>query len=207
VYNRDTRQWGYVDHYTVLRHESSSYELVPFVKPVVVDTTDAEMLAEASHTRGPFIVEDGRLLVFVVFDVHHNFLFKFDVAPVFESSVPSALGVGRAPSPADHLWFAIHRYYYEVGMGHIKSPRVLALIAGMVNDPAIDWDRVVSNAIKQNATAPCWYWLTLFRSLGASGIPREAVDQLRAHHAASDRNWGWQIARLFELDESVPDIS
>ncbi len=204
VYQPGTRSWVHIDHFKAARHEASAYELVPFIKAFPIDGCDAEMLEEMKRYPNWFCIHDDCVLAFVRFDVHHNILFKLDVAPFVQRSIDSALGIGRALSPADHLWFAIHRYYYEVGIGALTSPRVLALIAPMTNDPAVDWDVLVHNANALNASAPCFYWLTFFSQLGATAIPERVLDQLRATLGRSERNWGWQIGRLFDLEEPFP---
>lgn len=205
VYNRETRGWIRIDHVKAARHEATAYELVPLTAAVPIDRNDHEMLEEAKQFKSLFCVHDDAALVFVSFDIHHNILFKFDVAPLRKRAVPSGLGAGLALSPADHLWFAIHRYYYEVAIGGIVSPRVLALIAPMVGDAAVDWDLVVANAIAQRATAPCFYWLTFFQKLSPRAVPDRALHQLRAHHHSSERNWGWQFERLLEIDVQFPN--
>lgn len=205
-YQVSTRTWIDHDPHSMIQHETTAYELMPFVKAVPVAGLDDAALAEARHFPNLFCVHDDVVLVFACFDVHHNILFKLDVAPFFERSVPSRIGVGRALSPADHLWFSIHRYYYEVATGDVYGPRVLASIAPMVCDPEIDWDLVVRDAIAQRATSPCLYWLSFFRKLGAAAVPDRVLAALRSQRGKCQRDWGWQLARLFELDEQFPDL-
>ena len=119
--------------------------------------------------------------------------------------VAGAVGAGRALCPADHLWFLIRRYYFEVAAGAEPKLRVLALIAALVGDPGVDWDLVVHNAIEYDSAAPCLYWLTLFHRLGAPAVSERVLAALRAGFWDSERNWGWQLGRLFGIEEAFPD--
>lgn len=202
-YQRETRTWVPVEHLQQLRHETAGYELWPFRRAFAVTELDDAVVDEARRNAN-FCVEDDVVLAFVKFDVHHNVLFDFDVLPLFERSIPGGLGVGRALCPADHLWFSIVRYYFEVATGRKRALRGLAWIAPMVRDPDVDWSLLVRTAIDHRATAPCWYWLTLFRQLGARTIPDTVLHELAAHHGDSHRNWGWQFERLLELEPEFP---
>jgi hypothetical protein len=187
------------------RRQAMGYELMPFSKCVPIESLDEGVLARAGRGRNPIRIHDGAVLAIVYFDIHHNILFDFDVAPLLARTVASALGTGRTLCPADHLWFLIHRHYFEVAVGWETMIRVLAPIAAIANDPAVEWTLVIRNAVDQNAAAPCLYWLTFFRRLGAPRVPDGVLEELRSHLRTSDRRWGWQLERLFDLDEPFPD--
>lgn len=204
TYPSAAQGWTDVDPVEAFRFAAAGYELMPFVRRVAVEGVDPACLAVAARVPKMFRVRRDVLDVTVSFDVHHNVLFNFEVAPLRARAVAGALGAGRAFSPADHLWFLIHRYYFEVATGSLSAPRVLAPIAALANDPAVDWAVVTRNAVEQNATAPLLYWLGFLRQLGARRIPDAVLDELRACHADSERNFGWQVGRLFDRVEAFP---
>jgi hypothetical protein len=206
-YVDEALSWKEFEPLEAKRFEAVAYELTPFTKKVRVAEADRDCQATVRtipHGASLFEVKDDGLYTAISFDIHHNLLFKFNVAPFLKRTVPSALGCGRTLNPADHLWFLIHRYYYEVAMGGFSELRALVPIAAMVNDRSIDWPLLVRNAVECNTTAPFLYWLTFFHQLGASGIPPEVLATLRSHHARSERDFGWQLARLLGVVESFP---
>jgi len=204
-YARDEQAWKGVDPIEAFRFEAAAYELMPFVKGIRVDGLDEECLALARRFPRMFSVQDDFLLAYVRFDIHHNILFNFNITPFWKRTVASSLGTGRTFCSADHLWFLLHRYYFEVAMGSLTEPRVLVPIAAMVSDPDIDWPLLVRNAVECNTTAPCLYWLTFFHRLGAPGVPERVIEELRSHHGRSERTWGWQLGRLLDVIEPFPD--
>lgn len=202
-YDSKTREWIGIDHFRQLRHEANAYELWPYRKAIAVDGLDQEARAAAAQNY-LFAVHDDVVLAIVKVDVHHNLLFNFDLQTFVARSIPSRLGCGRTLNHADHLWFAIHRYYGEVATAWKRTLRGLAWIAPMVTDPEIDWDQLVRTAIEHKSTSPCFYWLTFFRLIGAHQIPERVLQDLHAHRGTSERSWGWQLERLFEVDEVFP---
>jgi hypothetical protein len=201
----EEQAWNDIEPRALAQFRASAYELGQYMTEVRIEDIDPECRAMMRDYPRHFRVEGRGAHVAVCFDVHRNILFNFDVAPLWARAVPSALGVGGAFCPGDHLWFLIHRYYFEVASGSLSELRVLAPIAAVVNDPAVDWSLVLRNAVEFNATAPFLYWLTFFQRLGAPGISTQLLEQLRAHHARSQRNWGWQLGRLFETEEPFPE--
>jgi hypothetical protein len=202
-YVAELREWGYPDYFDTIRYESSSYELAGFTKAFRLDDLDEAARAEARTIPG-FCVHDDTTLVFVTFDIHHNLFRNFELRRFMERTVPSALGIGKALSPADHLWFLIHRYYSEASIGLEWSLRSLIAIAPVVRDVDVNWATLVENALEQKAPSPCFYWLTFFRTLGALSVPEETLEQLREGHLRSERNWGWQLERFFEMQPEFP---
>lgn len=204
IYDDDKRAWKVLEPARVYHFQAVSYELMPFAKGIPVDDLDGAAGEEARLLTSLFRFQGGAVLAMVHFDIHHNILFDFDVAPFLARTVASSLGTGRTLCPADHLWFLIHRHYFEVAAGNNVDVRVLAPIAALVNDPGVDWELVVRNAIDRRAVAPCLYWLTFFHRLGAPAIPERALADLRPHLSHSERNWGWQLGRLFDVEEAFP---
>lgn len=141
----------------------------------------------------------------VRFDIHHNVLFNYDVTGLRDRAVPSATGFGVTMCPADHLWFLLHRNYGEVGFSNRSRPagRVFPPIAAVLQDPTIAWPRVVANARERNSPAACYYWLDFFRRLGVESIPSEVINELGSMNAG-EREWGYQLAKLFDVRESFP---
>jgi hypothetical protein len=203
-YSHEAQEWLEVAADDVAAFNAHAYELMQFMKATRVEGLDADCLAAMSELPGRFSVCEGAVFAAVCFDVHSNLLFNIDVGPHWERSVVSALGIGRTFCAADHLWFLIHRYYFEVATGALSELRVLAPIAAMIGDPEIDWALLVRNAVEFNATAPLYYWLTFFHRLGAPGVSMDVLRELRSHQGRSQRDWGWQLARLLHVVETFP---
>lgn len=203
AYVPELRQWGYPDHFETIKYELSTYELVGFSKAFRLEGLDESVRAEA-RTIPEFCVHDDTTLVFVKFDIHHNLFRNFDLRHFMGRVVPSALELGKSLSPADHLWFLIHRYYSEASVGHKKSLRALIAIASIVRDANVNWSVLLENAVEQNTAHSCFYWLTFFRNIGALSVPEETLEQLRRHHLRSARNLGWQLERFFDAELEFP---
>lgn len=206
LYRPDTRECVSVDHFIQTRHELQAYEVVPFRRPVIVEGLDEDALIEARQNKYFRVQEDGAAAAFVKIDVHHNILFNFDCRSFVSRSVRSGFGQGQALCPADHLWFLIHRYYGEAAIGYKRGLRGLVWIASIISDPEVDWDLLVRTAVELRATSPCLYWLTFFRSIGASAVPEDVLLELGRYQARSERNWGWQLERWFEIEEPFPEL-
>jgi hypothetical protein len=207
VYRHTTRDWSVVDPREAARHEARAYELWPLCKAIEVVGLDDQVVEEAKRHPLAFCVQGDKVLTFVDFDFHHNILFNFDVATRVARCVPSALGIGRALAPADHLWFLIHRHYAEAAMEEWQwqGPKPLVSIAPMVADPSVDWDVIVASAVEQKSTWPTLAWLTFFYKLGATSVPERVLADLRCRVGCGARNWGWQLGRLFDIEEPFPD--
>jgi hypothetical protein len=207
IYRHRTRDWSVVDPREALRHEAKAYELWPLRKAIEVVGLDDQVVEEAKRHPGAFCVQDDKVLIFVAFDFHHNILFNFDIATRIARSVPSALGIGRALAPADHLWFSIHRHYSEAAMEEWQwqGPRPLVTVAPIVADASVDWDVVIASAVEQKSTWPTLAWLTFFYKLGATSVPERVLADLRRQVGCGARNWGWQLGRLFDVEEPFPD--
>lgn len=202
-YDRANRRWVAVEHRRRLRHELGAYELWPFRVGVPVQGLD-DATMELVRGNRLFVVEEDDVFVPVKMDVHHNILFDFDAAPLRDRTVESGIGVGLAPSPADHLWFLIFRYYGEVTVGHQRSLRPFVAIAGLIADPGVDWEVFLGIAVATKSCAPCYYWLRFFQSIGVATIPKFVVRGLKGRLEESSRNWGWQVERLFEVEHALP---
>lgn len=204
AYRPETRDWGYMDPIAAAQWEASHYELLPFVKAIPIAKLDDAARAEGKRFN-EICVHDDVTLALAAFDIHHNVFANFDPSHLMMRSVPGAIGVGRALCVADHLWFTIHRHYTEVAMGIESTLRILAAIAPMVSDPTMDWDILIHNAVEQRSTSACFYWLSFFHKLAPATVPASVLTRLRSRNRATERDWGWQLGRLFEIEEPFPD--
>jgi hypothetical protein len=205
VYLPAFRAFGHDDPREVGQFEAVHYELMPFRRAYRVEL-DEEERELARRFTGYFHIHDDESLAIAEFDVHHGLMEGLDISAMRERLVPSALGIGRALAPADHLWFTLHRYYVEVATGSKRNLRPLAWIAPMVADPQVDWDLVVAHALAQESTAPCFYWLSFFEHIAPGAVPAAVLDRLRAGHLESRRDLGWQLGKLFDTIDGPPSL-
>jgi hypothetical protein len=203
-YAPEIQAWRDIAPIPAFRGEANGTVLTPFVKEIQLDDVDDVQLAEAIRLPAMFGVRGGSARAIVRVNIHHNVARGVDVVPFLQRSVASGLGAGRALFPADHLWMLILRSYFEVALKARASLGRLATVAPAVADPEVDWDAVVRNAASSHTAAPCLYWLTLFHKLGASAISERVLGELRSHSKRSEGRWGWQLGRMFEVEEPFP---
>ncbi|MDX3537879.1 nucleotidyltransferase family protein [Streptomyces sp. MB09-01] len=185
-----------------LRH----YELAPFVK--TVELTDPGVVQVAkTYNADPLRFVSGRALVVIEIDVHHNVALDADPSMLFDRAVPSSLGVGETLSPADHVWLNLSRYYNEVAIHDGRSLRPFAYTIPEVAAGNVDWG-VVEQVAHDLALGPTLsYFLRFCDQLAPGCIPASTLQSV--HESADNRvrDWGWQLAKLFDFHERFPSYA
>jgi hypothetical protein len=195
VRDRDVREVAE----TELRH----YELASFVRTVEVTEPEVVTAARAHHAHPLYALGD-RAVILTAIDVHHNVALDADPAPLFDRAVPSGLGVGETLSSADHVWLNLSRYYNEVAIHGGCSLRPFAYTLPEIAAGQVAWD-VVEQMAEELALGPTLSYFLRFCDQVAPG--RIPSDTLAAVHRSSDsrvRDWGWQLAKLFDFQEAFP---
>jgi hypothetical protein len=184
---------------TELRH----YELASFVRTVEVTDPAVVEVARAHHAHPLYALED-RAVILTAIDVHHNVALDADPTPLFDRAVPSGLGVGETLSPADHVWLNLSRYYNEVAIHGGCSLRPFAYTLPEIAAGQVAWD-IVEQVSRELALGPTLSYFLRFCDQVAPG--RIPADTLAAVHRSSNsrvRDWGWQLAKLFDFQEAFP---
>ena len=183
--------------------EASGYELVAFnrMEEVVLESDELEFARTwQSH---PLWVVNDRGIVVTTFDVHYGVAYDVKGEEFFPRAVSSALGVGRAMSAADHLWFTTSRFYNEVAVNDKNSLRDFAYIASLLSTAQIDWDTVVGAASKYDLRPSLYYYFAFMNMMGG-GVPDDVLQELLPSKGSRHRDWGWQLSKLFGLTDPYP---
>ncbi|MEV0633530.1 nucleotidyltransferase family protein [Streptomyces sp. NPDC050619] len=184
---------------TELRH----YELASFVK--TVEVTDPVVLEAArAHHAHPLYALPDRAVILTAIDVHHNVALDADPGPLFDRAVPSCLGVGETLSPADHVWLNLSRYYNEVAIHGACSLRPFAYTIPEIAAGDVAWD-VVEQVARELALGPTLsYFLRFCDQVAPGRIPPGTLAAVHQSAGSRVRDWGWQLAKLFDFQEAFP---
>lgn len=185
-----------------LRH----YELAPFVK--TVELTDPVVVEVAKeYNAHPLRHVSGRAVVVIAVDVHHNVASDADPSVLFDRAVPSSLGVGETLSPADHVWLNLSRYYNEVALHGGRSLRPFVYTIPEVAAGTVDWG-VVEQVARDLALGPTLsYFLRFCDQLAPGRIPVSTLQSVHESTSSRMRDWGWQLAKLFDFQERFPSYA
>ncbi|MGW1491303.1 nucleotidyltransferase family protein [Streptomyces sp. NPDC002402] len=185
-----------------LRH----YELAPFVK--TVELTDPVVVQVAkTYNADPLRFVSGRALAVISIDVHHNVASDADPSMLFDRAVPSSLGVAETLSPADHVWLNLSRYYNEVALHDGRSLRPFAYTIPEVAAGNVDWG-VVEQVAQDLALGPTLsHFLRFCDQLAPGKIPVSALRSVHDSTSSRVRDWGWQLAKLFDFHERFPSYA
>jgi hypothetical protein len=184
--------------------ESRAYELAPFNRAEEEVELEADELefARAWQSHPLWVVGD-RAVVVTTFDVHHGVAYDVGGEEFFPRAVTSALGVGRAMSAADQLWFTTSRFYNEVAVNDKNTLRDFAYIASLLRDAEIDWDIVLGATDKYDLRPSLYYYLAFLNMLGGV-VPEGVLRELLPSKGSRHRDWGWQLSKLFSLIDPFP---
>ncbi|MET9736268.1 nucleotidyltransferase family protein [Streptomyces sp. NPDC006458] len=185
-----------------LRH----YELAPFVK--TVELTDPVVVEVAEmYNAHPLHHVSGRAVAVIAVDVHHNVASDADPSMLFDRAVPSSLGVGETLSPADHVWLNLSRYYNEVALHGGCSLRPFVYTIPEVAAGTVDWG-VVEQVARDLALGPTLsYFLRFCDQLAPGRIPVPTLQSVHQSTSSRVRDWGWQLAKLFDFQERFPSYA
>jgi len=203
TYDQESGTLVDVDIGKISEVEGRHYELVPFCKlvPTGLSSECARLDLPAQH---PLRVSDNMASVLVEVDVHHRVALDVESAPFFARGRTSALGVGRAISPEDHLWVLTARLYNEVALHGKSDLRDLAYAAAIVRCEAIDWDVVLHAATEQDLHPSLFYYLSFLHRVADLPVPIEILDRMSPLRGVRFRDWGWQLGRLLDFVEPCP---
>jgi hypothetical protein len=187
----------------VARTELDHHELAFFSRldPIALDA-DEHAFVRGIERQPVFAQPDGGLTWLCV-DVHHGVSIDVPSEPLFARAVPSALGVGRALSPADQVWVTLSRYYVEVALDGKRKLRDFAYVLPLLASPfAIDWDVVLEVSRDYGLKATLHYYLAFLQRLGAH-VPKAVIDET-CPDAGVQRDFGWQLTPLFGGTDPFP---
>lgn len=203
-YQPDAEELVDADIDAVASFEDRHYELYPFCVPVRLDLTDPEIDLCRTWPAGPIHIAGGDCIAEVELDIHHRVALDIETRPLLDRRRPSALGVGSAMSAADHLWFITARLYNEMALHGKGSLRDFVYIIATLCHEAIDWDVVLGAAEEYELRPALYYFFSFVSALGAAPIPSEVLAALSPLCGSRIGDWGWQIARLFEVVDPCP---
>ncbi|MFJ3519785.1 nucleotidyltransferase family protein [Streptomyces sp. NPDC090131] len=187
----------------VAKIELHHYELAPFVKSV--ETTDPVVVALArAHDAHPVYSLAERAVLVTAIDIHHNVALDADPSMLFERAVPSSLGKGETLSSADHVWLNLSRYYNEVAIHGGTSLRPFAYTIPEMAAGTVDWDVVEQVAHDLELGSTLSYFLRFCDQLLPGRIPAATLQAVHDSTASRVRDWGWQLAKLFDFEERFP---
>ena len=184
--------------------EAEHYELAPFCKLVPLKLNSAELEFATSLKRHPVWVNPhGRPFVVVEFDVHFQIATDVDSAAFFQRS---RIGIGgaRSLSATDAVWFIAARYYTEVSLHGKTTLRELFYLGAALRRESIDWDQVLNRALELENAPALFYPLSLLGQWLPGSVPQELLVSLDPTAHSRDRDFGWQLGKLFDFVEDCP---
>jgi hypothetical protein len=185
--------------------ESRHYELFPFSKLVLLESTAVDPLVASGEVFDPVFLVNGKLYLRLTIDLHHGVATDIGADQFFDRSVPSSLGRGSTFSSADHLWFTTSRYYHEVALYGKRSLRDLVFVGMLLHRMPINWNVVLSAAAEYDFRPSLYYLFAYLKTLTAAPIPDAVLDELCPNRGSRQRDWGWQLGVLFDIVESMPE--
>jgi hypothetical protein len=184
--------------------EGAHYELAPFCRTEELALAPAAADFVRRRSDHPVYVTGGRPVIVLEIDVHHAIASDVEPEPLLERAVPSCHGVGSTLSPADHLWFLLTRHYNEVALHGKTSLRTFAYALPLVASGAVDWVVVSRIAAELSLGPTLYYYLAFLDRLAPGHVPRSLLDELHPCRNPRIRDWGWQLAKLFETTDPFP---
>jgi hypothetical protein len=183
---------------------SQHYEIPPFWRSGSLDLDPGAAAAVGPEDAESVRVEDGMGRLAVAFDVHHRFAVDLDAAIFLDRRVPGPFSAGFSPTPADHLWCLLVRYYNEVALNGKSTLRDLAYAALLVGRAEIDWDRVVALSVEHDTRPGPFYLLSWLDGLVPGCVPGAVLRELDPRRGSRARDFGWLAGRLLGAVEPNP---
>lgn len=188
--------------------ERMHYELYPFRRILPIDFEPA-VAAElrASPAKQPLVFDDegGAWLVDEI-DLHHSVALDVDPQPLFARARRSVVPGALALDAADHLWLITSRCYNEVALHGKRSLRDFAYIVGILRHESVDWSRVLAVASEYEMRPALYYYLRFADSLFSNRVvDPEVWSRLDPRQGSRARDWGWQLACLFDTLDAFPE--
>jgi hypothetical protein len=187
--------------------ERVHYELYPFRRILPIDF-ESGIAAElrTSPAKQPLLFDDDGGAWFIdEIDLHHSVALDVDPQPLFARARASVVPGALALDAADQLWLITSRCYNEVALHGKRSLRDFAYMLGMLRHESIDWDRVLAVACEYEMRPALYYYLRFADSLFSNPVVDPAIwSRLDPRQGSRARDWGWQLACLFETLDPFP---
>ena len=184
--------------------EGSHYELAPFTKLLPLELTIEEVEIAKEWNRPPIWTIGDRGFVAVEFDVHHAVATDIESDQFFERAVASSFPNAWTLCAADHVWFTITRLYTEVALHGKISLRDFSYLVPLLERQTIDWAVVLDAAKKFHVEPPLFYYLSFLSQLVPGKVPATLLNDLTPLSSERQRDWGWQLEKLFEMVSKMP---
>jgi hypothetical protein len=205
-YDSESKSLVVANTIDITRAEEFHYELYPFrrLEPILLDELERSWLLKLGH--GPVRIDHaGRAFIIIEVDIHHGVAVDIDSALLWSRAVDSMIGEALTFSDCDHLWLITARYYHEVALHGKRSLRDFAYIAALLKTENIDWDQLLITASELEIRPALFYYLSFAEKLLESPVlPPEALSSLDPRAGSRLRDWGWQLAVLFDEIEPCP---
>jgi hypothetical protein len=183
---------------------SEHYEIPPFWRFQPLDLDPEAIAAVGPQDAESVLVSGGAAQLAVAFDVHHGLAVDLDPAIFLDRRIPGPFGAGFSPTPADHLWCLLVRYYNEVALNGKDTLRDLAYAALLVGRAEIDWERVVSLTHGHDTRPGPFYLLSWLDGLVPGCVPGAVLSELDPRRGSRARDFGWLAGRLLGAVEPNP---
>ena len=191
---------------SILKFESTHYELFPFTK--IVRASQLDLYQDTIRDFGfdhPFIIEDGNVYVAIELDIHHNLSNSMDPQEIIDSSKTGEV-FGLSARYLDwetHIWFVSARVYHEVMILDSHKLRPLVEVGQIVSTQPIDWNKVLEVSKKYNLSAGLYYVFSFLCDSFSVNIPADTISSLNECRQNQGRlhDFGDFVAKAF--DESV----
>jgi hypothetical protein len=188
----------------ILYHEAKHYELVPYNRLEPIELSSGEISAIQDVHRHAIRLIDGRPQVLIEVDVHHGVATDMDSEGFFDRAVTGPQGTTFSDS--DHLWFGLSRLYAEIALHGKQSLRDFGYLAPLLTRGNLDWGLIVNVAAEHELRPALFYFLSFLDELASNVIEPGVLDALSPHRGLRYRDWGWQLGKLFDTVEPLPEI-
>lgn len=132
---------------------------------------------------------------------------NFDEERVWERAQAAAMNLGLRLSDADALWYILGKFYREVATHGRVSLRDFCYAIPLLTSGNVDWDLFLATCEQHDLFAGPYYYLRFIGALIGCEAPKEVITRLSPRGRAigsSVQDYGWQLDRLFELDDELP---
>jgi hypothetical protein len=179
------------------RLEASQYELSPLAYLMEIELEDEEVTFIREYNRHPLWVVNDRCYLVVEIDIHYQLTADVQSGDFLDRAIPSSLEHCLTMSKEDHLWYLTSRYYDEVVIHGKRSLREFAYLAALLDEQSLDWNIIVGCARKYDLEASLYYFLSFMARLSDRLVPPEVLSELLPSKGSRQRDWGWQLSKLF----------
>ncbi len=174
------------------------YELPPLNKPIEMKLSRQQQKLLEGLENHPIWSAGGRHIVFPEFDVHYQVSTDIVSDELFTRSVPSSFKGVSTLNHADTIWFTMARFYNEVALHNKNSLRDFAYILPVLRTETINWEQFLKSVHEYELYAGVFYFLSFCNFLSHQSVPAEVLNELSKGVRTGNRDWGWQLEKLFD---------